>query len=84
MKQFLALTNELATPKILICITRSFARPGNGYSTETAASNWSTLMPTNIDYFVDLDANESSPERILAGLTGTATARSGGAAGRPS
>ena len=67
VRQFFALTNELSNPYILVCINRTFGRPRGAEWNATAATNWSTLKPTNIDYFLNLNATEAAPDRILAG-----------------
>lgn len=52
------LSNELSTPKILIC------RADIG---RQEASHWTNLHSTNISYFVDLNADETRPDSILGG-----------------
>jgi prepilin-type N-terminal cleavage/methylation domain-containing protein len=54
---FLALSNELATPKSLIC-------PAD---TRMPAHAWAGLTRSNISYFVGLDAGDTSPQMLLAG-----------------
>ncbi|HEY5041562.1 MAG TPA: type II secretion system protein [Verrucomicrobiae bacterium] len=54
---FLVMSNELSTPKILIC-------PAD---TRTAAYNFSHLQNENVSYFVGLDAKDESPQRFLDG-----------------
>lgn len=56
-RHFLVMSNELSTPKILIC-------PAD---TRAAAANFSRLQNQNISYFVDLDGNEEYPQRFLVG-----------------
>ena len=58
-RHYEALSNELVTPKILICRadrTRNFAQ-----NFQTSLSN------SNISYFVGLHAQEDKPERFLSG-----------------
>jgi type II secretory pathway pseudopilin PulG len=57
LKFFLAVTNELSTPKILIC-------PAD--NREEGAS-WSNLSSQNISYFVSPDASPSLPQSFLSG-----------------
>jgi hypothetical protein len=62
-RHFQVMSNELSTPKILIC-------PAD---TRTAASFFSGLKNQNVSYFVGLDAADSYPQMLLAGdrnLTG--------------
>jgi len=56
-RHFQVMSNELSTPKILVC-------PAD---TRTAANNFTRLNNQNISYFVGLDANESSPQMLLDG-----------------
>ena len=56
-RHFLVMSNELSTPKILIC-------PAD---TRSAAANFSRLNNQNVSYFVDLDGNEEYPQRFLDG-----------------
>jgi prepilin-type processing-associated H-X9-DG protein len=55
---FRVMSNELNTPKILLC-------PED--TRRVLATNWSTLNNSNISYFVGLDAVESKPQMILGG-----------------
>jgi type II secretory pathway pseudopilin PulG len=69
-RHFQVMSNELSTPKILIC-------PAD---TRTAADNFSYLRNDNVSYFVDLDADESHPQRFLDGdrnLIGTRAPENG-------
>ncbi len=56
---FQSMSNELVTPKILVC-------PNDPQRVRTA-SFLAPLNNKNISYFVGLDADESKPERILSG-----------------
>ena len=56
-RHFQALSNELATPKVLRCST----------DTRTSAERFNILSNTNLSYFAGLDTHESMPERILSG-----------------
>lgn len=58
-KTFLVMSNELSTPKILICPedTEHFS-----------ATNFSVgFSAQNISYFIGLDADESNPQMLLSG-----------------
>ena len=55
---FRVMSNELNTPKILLC-------PED--TRRVLATNWSTLNNSNISYFVGLEAVESKPQMILEG-----------------
>lgn len=56
---FQVMSNELTTPKILVC-------PADTQS--TYATNFErSLTRTNISYFLALDASESDPQAILSG-----------------
>lgn len=55
---FLVLSNELSTPRILVC-------PAD--TNRIAATNWSSLRNGNISYFVALDAAETHPQMFLSG-----------------
>ena len=56
-RHFQVMSNELSTPKILICPS----------DTRTAAANFVRLNNQNISYFVALDANDLEPQRFLDG-----------------
>jgi competence protein ComGC len=58
-KNFQVMSNELSTPKVLICPSPSDSR--------TAATNFDFLRNSNISFFVGIDAEESNPQMILAG-----------------
>ncbi len=51
------MSNELSTPKIVAC-------PGD---TRTVATNFASLLNSNLSYFVGLVANEEMPKMLLAG-----------------
>ena len=62
-RHFQVMSNELSTPRILICPS----------DTRTTANNFVRLKNQNVSYFVGLDANDSDPQRFLDGdrnLTG--------------
>jgi prepilin-type N-terminal cleavage/methylation domain-containing protein len=56
-RHFQVMSNELSTPKILICPS----------DTRIAANNFVRLKNQNVSYFVGLDANDNDPQRFLAG-----------------
>ena len=60
--QFQILSNELSTPKMLICPTRTIQ--------QTAATNWATLQRSNISYYLSLTASASQTNSILTGDAG--------------
>jgi prepilin-type N-terminal cleavage/methylation domain-containing protein len=56
-RHFQVMSNELSTPKILIC-------PAD---TRMVAVNFSDLKNQNVSYFIGLDASELNPQRLLDG-----------------
>ena len=67
---FQVMSNELSTPRILVC-------PAD---TRTAAANFIRLKNQNVSYFVGLDANDAHPQRFLSGdrnITGPAAPENG-------
>ena len=56
-KNFQVMSNELSTPKVLICPT----------DTRDAATNFDFLRNSNISFFIGIDAGESNPQLILGG-----------------
>jgi len=54
---FLVMSNELNTPKVLVC-------PAD---TRRPAASWASLSNSNISYFIGLDAVETLPEMLLSG-----------------
>ena len=56
---YLVMSNELSTTKIMICPEDQEHQP--------PATNFSTQLIGHISYFVGLDANENNPQRILSG-----------------
>jgi competence protein ComGC len=61
--QFSVLSNELSTPKILLC-------PRHYYTLGAEATNWVSLGPQNISFFVGIDGSETNVDSILSGDTG--------------
>jgi type II secretory pathway pseudopilin PulG len=69
-RYFQVMSNELSTPRILVC-------PAD---TRTAAANFVRLKNQNVSYFVGLDANDAYPHRFLSGdrnITGPAAPENG-------
>jgi hypothetical protein len=70
---FLVMSNELSTPKILICPDESNPKRGAANTFASTVSGGSTpglvpLTPTNnLSYFVGPDANGAKPETIISG-----------------
>jgi competence protein ComGC len=58
LHSFLALSNELSTPKIIWCPKDTDRKPADG---------WTNLASQNISYFVNLSANETNPQVFLSG-----------------
>jgi prepilin-type processing-associated H-X9-DG protein len=56
-RHFQVMSNELSTPKILVC-------PADD---RTAAANFVRLKNKNVSYFVGLDAAEARPQMLLTG-----------------
>jgi competence protein ComGC len=58
-RHFQTLSNELSTPKVIVCPQDS----------RTAATNWwsTDLNNSKVSYFVGLEADESKPQTILSG-----------------
>jgi prepilin-type N-terminal cleavage/methylation domain-containing protein len=54
---FKAMSNELSTPKLLVC----------SQDKRTAATNFLSLQASNVSYFVGLDAFESNANMLMAG-----------------
>ena len=57
-RHFQAMSNELVTPKVLIC-------PSD--EKRTKASDFVNFSNANLSYFIALDADESKPQRLLSG-----------------
>ena len=55
---FLVMSNELNTPKVLVCPTDD---------KRTKVALWSEFDDKHLSYFVGLDANETKPQTILFG-----------------
>ena len=57
VRTFQVMSNELSTPKLLICES----------DTKTYATNFETLTRSNISYFAGIDVTETDPQSILSG-----------------
>ena len=55
---FLVMSNELNSPKVLVCPNDSNRMP---------STNWSSLRNANISYFAALDATDTRPQMFLSG-----------------
>jgi len=69
---FLVLSNELSTPKVLICPQEANPKRvvANTFAQVPPNSSWQAIPFTNnnnVSYFVGLDADEAEPQRILSG-----------------
>jgi len=73
---FGVMSNELSTPKILACPSDDTPAHTNFLMTLTSTQNQpgppgttpqTTICNINVSYFVGLDANETSPQMLLAG-----------------
>lgn len=65
---FIVMSNELSTPKVLACPSDS----RTGFSSgsifgNSVGTNVGCFGDFNVSYFVGVDANETSPNRLLAG-----------------
>ncbi len=65
-RHFLSLSNELSTPKIVLCPSDSDGRAeAKAYYTNKVAGAFNAN--TNISYFLGLQADETQPQMLLAG-----------------
>lgn len=62
---FQALSNELVTPKVLVCSTDTNRQRASDFLLSGTSSSFNSN--TNLSYFVALDGDESKPERLLSG-----------------
>ena len=69
-KHFSALSNELSTPKIIVCPSDGTRVEANSFATNKPATQ-RTIVPFNnnkaLSYFVGLTADETRPQSFLAG-----------------
>src|SRR5213592_4326915 len=71
-RQFLSVSNELSTPKIVYCPSDSTA--GGNFDAKKEAASFNQILLTNtflynrcVSYFIGLDAAEEQPQTILSG-----------------
>ena len=57
-RHFQVISNELVTPKLLVCPTDK---------SRSVAGNFTALLNTNISCFVGLDAHEQDPRQMISG-----------------
>ena len=69
-RHFSALSNELSTPKIIICPSDGTRTESTSFATNTTAAN-KNIVPfnnnKNLSYFVGMAADETRPQSFLAG-----------------
>jgi prepilin-type processing-associated H-X9-DG protein len=63
---FEVMSNELSTPKILICAQDAGHRADTNWDGYSGLA-WGRLSRTNISYFMGLDAVESDPQAVVSG-----------------
>jgi prepilin-type N-terminal cleavage/methylation domain-containing protein/prepilin-type processing-associated H-X9-DG protein len=70
-RHFLAMSNELSTPKIVICPSDSTHVEATAFSTNIKAITGVTVEsfkgPRNMSYFVGIEADETKPQSLLSG-----------------
>jgi len=66
-KFFQAMSNELSTPKIVMCPGDSERNPGTNFTTDMAIGTATTPGNIRVAYFVGKDADESNPRMFLCG-----------------
>jgi hypothetical protein len=59
-RHFQVMSNELSTPKLLLC-------PTDSDSLRAWATNFSKLSNSNLSYFVGVDSSEADPQGLLSG-----------------
>jgi hypothetical protein len=72
-RHFQVMSNELATPLVLIC-------PAESDRFRKVATNFVSFYNSNLSYFVGVEANEANPQMILSGdhnLTNSTPPRNG-------
>ncbi len=69
-RQFSALSNELSTPKIIVCPSDGTRSEANNFATNKVGNN-ANIVPFNnnkaLSYFVGMQADETRPQSFLAG-----------------
>ena len=70
-KHFAALSNELSTPKILVCPSDSRTEATTFASNIVVSANTKNIVPfnanKNVSYFVGIEADETRPQSFLSG-----------------
>lgn len=66
-RHFLVMSNELLTPKILICPADSARIQATTFNPRPLAEEIPFLSNSNLSYFVGLDADETHPDSLLTG-----------------
>ncbi len=69
-RHFSALSNELSTPKIIVCPSDGTRSEANNFATNKVGNN-ANIVPFNnnkaLSYFVGMQADETRPQSFLAG-----------------
>ena len=70
-RHFAALSNELSTPKIVVCPSDSRTEATTFASNVVVSANTKSIVPfisnKNVSYFVGIEADETRPQSFLAG-----------------
>jgi hypothetical protein len=66
-RHFLVMSNELSTPKVLICPEDARRFQATTFSSKPLAGEIQFMSNSNLSYFVGLDAQETDPQRLLTG-----------------
>jgi prepilin-type N-terminal cleavage/methylation domain-containing protein/prepilin-type processing-associated H-X9-DG protein len=74
-RHFLALSNELSTPKIVLCPSDSGRKEASNWNTNKVAGQEPFNQNGNVSYFIGFEAQETYPQAFLSGdrnITNTA------------
>jgi prepilin-type N-terminal cleavage/methylation domain-containing protein/prepilin-type processing-associated H-X9-DG protein len=69
-KMFLCMSNELGTPKILLCPAEyeiAYRQPATTFAGVATPGTVPYTNDLNVSYFIGVDAKETSPQMLLAG-----------------
>lgn len=66
-RHFLGMSNELSTPKVLVCPTDSRRIQATTFSPNPLPGENPFMSNSNLSYFVGLDATETDPQTLLSG-----------------
>ena len=67
-RHWLSLSNELSTPKMLLCPADKERRPTQSLFLSPKPLTWSEITDnSHLSYFLGLDAREDNPQNLLAG-----------------